>query len=176
MQCVRIGQDNKESPTKSGRVPNRRKAEEVDHRCDGIFQSSVTIRVPGFWFLNVFAEHHNRFVFVDLLKAKTEALDSLKNFFLIVGKPKSLSQNSSRCTAYVQAVNMKDHTRDATTDWVKWEAQQETAGDGMMPAYWPGTFQDDVGSSNSSLREDQKHGCETRRGNMSSRAHALYKI
>ena len=46
MQCVRIGQDHKDSGTKSGRDPSRREAGEGVHRRDGTFQSRVTVRVP----------------------------------------------------------------------------------------------------------------------------------
>ena len=44
--------------------------------------------LSGFRFCIVFADQYTKFVFVDLLKAKSEALTSLKNFV----------QSSSRCT------------------------------------------------------------------------------
>ena len=42
MQCVRIGQDHKESYTKSGRNPSRREALAGVHKSGGTFQSRVT--------------------------------------------------------------------------------------------------------------------------------------
>ena len=46
MQCVCIGQDHKDSSTKSGRDPSRREVGEGVHRRDGTFQSRVTVTVP----------------------------------------------------------------------------------------------------------------------------------
>ena len=46
MQCVCLGQDPKNSSTKSGRDPSRREAGEGVHRRDGTFQSRVTVRIP----------------------------------------------------------------------------------------------------------------------------------
>ena len=55
-----------------------------------------------FRFYIVFVDQYTKFVFVDLLKAKSEALASLKKFVLSVRSPKKLiqdsfSQSSSRC-------------------------------------------------------------------------------
>ena len=50
----------------------------------------------GFRFCIVFADHHTKFVFVDLLKAKSEALASLKKIVLSVGTPKKLRQDNAK--------------------------------------------------------------------------------
>ena len=52
--------------------------------------------MSGFRFCNVFADHYTKFVFVDLLKAKSEALASLKKFVLSVGTPKKLRQDNGK--------------------------------------------------------------------------------
>ena len=70
--CVCIGQDHKDSSTKSDRDPSRREAGEGVHRRDGNFQSIVTVRVPS------------------------EALASLKKFVLSVGTPKKLRQDNAK--------------------------------------------------------------------------------
>ena len=48
----------------------------------------------GIRFCIVFADQYTKFVFVDLLKAKSEALASLKKFVLSVGTPKKLRQDN----------------------------------------------------------------------------------
>ena len=50
----------------------------------------------GFRFCIVFADQNSKFLFVDLLKAKIEALASLKKFFLTVGTPKKLRRDDSK--------------------------------------------------------------------------------
>ena len=45
--------------------------------------------LSGFRFCTVFADQYTKFMFVDLLKAKSEALASLKNFVLCAGRPRS---------------------------------------------------------------------------------------
>ena len=50
--------------------------------------------LSGFRFCIVFADQYTKFVFVDLLKAKSEALASLKKFVLSVGTPKKLKQDN----------------------------------------------------------------------------------
>ena len=79
--------------TKSGRDPSRRKAGEGVHRRDGTFQSRFAVRVPV---LHCFADQYTKFVFVGLLKAKIEALSSLKKFVLSVGTPKKLRQDNAK--------------------------------------------------------------------------------
>ena len=44
----------------------------------------------------MFADQYMKFVFVDLLKAKSEALASLKKFVLSVGTPKRLRQDNAK--------------------------------------------------------------------------------
>ena len=43
--------------------------------------------MSGFGFCIVFADQYTKFLFVDLLKAKSEELASLKKIFLSVGTP-----------------------------------------------------------------------------------------
>ena len=64
--------------------------------------------LSGFLFCIVFADQYMKFVFVDLLKAKSEALASLKKFVLSVETPKKLMQDNAKKF-------LSDHTRDATT-------------------------------------------------------------
>ena len=52
--------------------------------------------LSGIRFCIVFAEQYTTFVFVELLKAKREALSSLKRFVLSVGSPKKLSQDNAK--------------------------------------------------------------------------------
>ena len=52
--------------------------------------------LSGFWFCIVFADQYTKFVFVNLLKAKSEALTSLKKFVLSVGTPKKLRQDNAK--------------------------------------------------------------------------------
>ena len=49
-----------------------------------------------FRFCIVFADQYTKFAFVDLLKAKSEALASLKKFVLSVGMPKKLRQDNAK--------------------------------------------------------------------------------
>ena len=51
--------------------------------------------LSGFRFCIVFADQYTKFVFVDLLKAKSEALASLK-FVLSVGTPEKLRQENAK--------------------------------------------------------------------------------
>ena len=52
--------------------------------------------LSGFRFCIVFADQYTKFVFVDLLKAKSEALASLKKFVLSVRTPKKLRQDNAK--------------------------------------------------------------------------------
>ena len=52
--------------------------------------------LSGFRFCIVFADQYTKFVFVELLKAKSEALASLKKFVLSVGTPKKLRQDNAK--------------------------------------------------------------------------------
>ena len=77
MQFVRFGKDHEDSSSKSCRGPSRNEVRgEGVHRRDGTLQCRVTVRVPVLHC--VFADQYTKFVFVDLLKAKSEALVSLK--------------------------------------------------------------------------------------------------
>ena len=52
--------------------------------------------LSGFRFCIVFADQYTKFVFVELLKAKNEALASLKKFVLSVETPKKLRQDDAK--------------------------------------------------------------------------------
>ena len=52
--------------------------------------------LSGFRFCIVFADQYMKFAFVELLKAKSEALASLKKFILSVGTPKKLRQDNAK--------------------------------------------------------------------------------
>ena len=52
--------------------------------------------LSGFRFCIVFADQYTKFAFVDLLKAKSEALARLKKFVLSVGTPKKLRQDNAK--------------------------------------------------------------------------------
>ena len=52
--------------------------------------------LSGFRFCIVFADQYKKFVFVDLLKAKSEVLTSLKKFVFSVGTPKKLRQDNAK--------------------------------------------------------------------------------
>ena len=52
--------------------------------------------LSGFLFCIVFADQYTKFVFVDSLKARSEALASLKKFDLSAGTPKKLRQDNSK--------------------------------------------------------------------------------
>ena len=129
----------------------------------------------------MFADRYTKFEFVDLLKEKSEALASLKKFILSVEAPQMLKQHNAK-DFLLRAV--KDvlfecrhstgeyHTRDATTERVRREVLQETAGDGKILAHCLGSSQDDVRSRNSPRNKDQELGCEKRRSKMSGTADA----
>ena len=91
MQCVCIGQDHKDYSTKSGRDPSRREAGENVHSRDGPFRVES---LSEFGFCIVFADQYTKFV--DLIKAKSEALASLMKFVLSVGTPKKLRQDNAK--------------------------------------------------------------------------------
>ena len=52
--------------------------------------------LSGFRFCILFADQYTTFVFVDLLKAKSEALASLKKFVRSVGTPMKLRQDNAK--------------------------------------------------------------------------------
>ena len=67
--------------------------------------------LSGFRFCNVFADQYKKFVFVDLLKAKSEHWPAWRSLFSVRRRPRgwdktmrrSFSQSSSRYTVYMQA-------------------------------------------------------------------------
>ena len=74
-------------------TPAEEKLERVFTEVMGTFRvESLT----GFRFCIVFADQYTKFVFVDLLKAKGEALTSLQKFVLSVGTPKKLRQDNAK--------------------------------------------------------------------------------
>ena len=81
--------------------------------------------LPGFRLCFVFADQYTAFVVVDLFKAKSEALASLKKLVLSVGTPKMPRQCEGVSFRALQVLLYRcwhakgeDHTGDATTDWV----------------------------------------------------------
>ena len=94
MKNVLFGQDDKGSRTVSGWDPSRREVEEVVHRRDGTFQNRVTISA---YFLHCGCRAVNiTFVFVDLLKTKSEAQASLSKIVFSLGTPKKLRQDNAK--------------------------------------------------------------------------------
>ena len=59
----------------------------------GIFRDEA---LSGIQFCIVYADQYTNFVFLDLLKSKSEALASLKKFFLCVGTPMKLRQDNAK--------------------------------------------------------------------------------
>ena len=87
--------------TKITKSPLPRVADtQAEEKLDRVFRDVVGFfRVQilsGFRFCIVFADQYTKFVVVDLLKIKSEALASLKNFVLIVGTPKKLRQDNAK--------------------------------------------------------------------------------
>ena len=138
----------------------------------------------GFRFCIVFADQYTKFVFVDLHKAKSEALASLKKFVLSVRTPKKMRQDKGKEFLSEQ---FKTYCLDAGIIQEKTipETPQQNGlaercnrkplatarclpiDSGLPKMIW--------GSSNSSRNKDQELGCETRRRKMPSRADARYK-
>ena len=54
------------------------------------------VEPSGFWFCIVFADQYTEFLFVDLLKAKSESLASLKKIVFSVGTPKKVRQHNAK--------------------------------------------------------------------------------
>ena len=73
---------------------------QAEEKLERVFTDVVgTIRVEslsGFRFCIVFADQYTKFVSVDLLKAKSEALAGMKKFVLSVGTPKRLKQDNAK--------------------------------------------------------------------------------
>ena len=121
--------------------------------------------LAGFRFFIVFADQYTKFVFVDLLGAKSDALASLKKFVLSVSTPKNLRQDNAKELPSDQfkmycldaGIPRKKTLRETPQrNRVGWEVQQDNAGDGKMLTLWLWSSRDDVGRSNSPLNKDQK--------------------
>ena len=95
MQCVRIGKFRKTTVARVTETQAAEKLERVFTDVMGLFRVESLL---GFPFCIVFAEQYTKFVFVDLLKAKNEALANRKKFVLSVGTPMKLRQHNSKQT------------------------------------------------------------------------------
>ena len=163
MQCVRIGQDHKDTSTKSGRKPSRREARDGVHRRDGTLQSRVTVR---FQFCIVFADQNKKFVFADLLKAKSEALASLKKFVLSLGTSKKLRQDNAKDFLPEQFRTYCSDAGILQKKIIPETPQQNRLAEMCNRHCWrwqddcslTRSSQDDMGSSNSLRNRDQEHG------------------
>ena len=71
-------------------------AEEKPGGCSDVMGHFRVESLSGFRFCIAFADQYTKFVFVDLLKAKSEALASLKKFDLSVVTPKKLRQDNAK--------------------------------------------------------------------------------
>ena len=130
----------------------------------------------------MFADQYTKLVFVDLLKAESEALASLKKFVLSVGTPKKLRQDNAKEFLSEQfktyCLDAGIRQEETITETPQQNGLAERCNRTLlvkMFAHWLRTSQDDVGSSNFSHNKDQELGFETRRRKMHSRADAMYK-
>ena len=141
--------------------------------------------LSGFWFCIVFADQYTKFVFVKLLKVKSETLASLKKFVVSVGTPKKLRRDNAKeflseqfKTYCLDAGILQEKTIPETPQQNGFNercnrtllemARCLLIDSGLSKMMW--------GSSNSSRSKDQKLGCETRRRKMPSGADERYKI
>ena len=75
--------------------------------------------VSGFRFCILFADQYTNFVFVGLLKAKSEALASLKNFEAETRQCQGVSLRAVQNVLFrCRHSTGEDHTKDAKTEWV----------------------------------------------------------
>ena len=86
---------------KMTKTPAPRVAEtQAEHKLERLFTDVMgpfrVASLSGFRFYIVFADQYTKFVFVDLLKAKSGALASLKKFVLSVGTPNKLRQDNAK--------------------------------------------------------------------------------
>ena len=94
--------------------------------------------LSGFPFCIVFADQNTKFVFVDLLKAKSEEIcspcgDAQK---AETRQCKGVSLRAVQDVLFrCRHSTGEDHTRDATIESVSGEVQQDTAGDGKILAH-----------------------------------------
>ena len=70
--------------------------EKLERVFTGVMGSSRVESLSGFRFCIVSANQYTKFLFVDLLKAKSEALASMKKFVLSVGTLKKLRQDNAK--------------------------------------------------------------------------------
>ena len=82
--------------TPVSRVAETQAEEKLARVFTDIMGPFIVESLSGFWFCIVFADQYTKFVFVELLKAKSEALASLKKFVLSVGTPKKLRQDNAK--------------------------------------------------------------------------------
>ena len=78
------------------RVAETQAEEKLERVFTDVMGSFRVESLSGFRFCIVFADHYTKFVVVELLKAKSETLASLKNFVLSVGTPKKLRQDNAK--------------------------------------------------------------------------------
>ena len=85
--------------TKITKTPVPRVAKTQAEKLEKVFTDVMgpfrVASLSGFRFCIVFADQYTKFVFVDLVKAKSEALASLKKFVLSVGTPTKLRQDNA---------------------------------------------------------------------------------
>ena len=92
---------NKCALAKITKTPVPRVAEtQAEEKLEKVFTDVMGLfrveSMSGFRFRIVFADQYTKFVFVDWLKAKSEALASLKKFVLSVGTLKKLRQDHGK--------------------------------------------------------------------------------
>ena len=84
------------SQTPVPRVAETQAEEKLDRVFTDVMGPFRVESLSGFRFCIVFADQYTKFVFVDLLKAKSEALASMKKFVLSVGTPRKLRQDNAK--------------------------------------------------------------------------------
>ena len=78
------------------RVAETQAEEKLERVFTDVMGSFRVESLSGFRFCIVFTDQYTKFVFVDLLKARSEALASLKKFVLSVGTPRKLRQDNAK--------------------------------------------------------------------------------
>ena len=94
MQCVFALAKITKTPVP--RVTETQAEEKLERAFTDVMGPFRVESLSGFRFCIVFADQYTKFVFVELLKAKSEALASLQNFVLILGTPKKLRQDNAK--------------------------------------------------------------------------------
>ena len=77
-------------------TPVPRVAEKLERVFTDVMGPFRVESLSGLRFCIVFADQYTKFVFGHLLKAKSEALDSLKKFILSLGTPKKMRQENAK--------------------------------------------------------------------------------